>query len=170
MTSYLTTDSPVGPLLLVGERNEDAPGGVVLTSLTMSGQRNAPDVLADWVPDATAFAWITGQLAEYFAGTRTRFEIDLADDGTDFQRTIWHALDELPYGRTVTYGQLAERLGIPRGQVQALGAAIGANPVLVVRPCHRVIGADGTLRGYAGGVERKQQLLVHEGGLQPTLI
>lgn len=84
--------------------------------------------------------------------------------------TPWHALEEIPYGTTTTYGALAERLGLPRERVQALGAAIGANPLLLVRPCHRVIGADGSMRGYAGGVERKVRLLTHEGALQPTLL
>jgi methylated-DNA-[protein]-cysteine S-methyltransferase len=79
-------------------------------------------------------------------------------------------LDDIPYGSTTTYGRLAERLGVPRDRVPAVGAAIGANPLLLVRPCHRVIGADGTLRGYAAGIERKRALLTHEGALQPTLV
>jgi methylated-DNA-[protein]-cysteine S-methyltransferase len=167
---YTVFDSPVGRLLLVGTRNPPESAGIVLTSLTMPGQRGAPTVRPEWTEDADTFSDVTRQLAEYFAGTRTRFDIPLGGGGSGFQRRIWDALDELPYGRTTTYGQLAERLGIPRGQIQAVGAAIGANPVLVVRPCHRVIGADGGLRGYAGGVERKRRLLVHEGALQPTLV
>ena len=92
---------------------------------------------------------------------------ELAPRGTAFQQRIWRALDSVRYGTTVTYGQLAAQLGVPRDRIQALGAAIGANPLAIIRPCHRVIGADGTMRGYAGGVERKQQLLAHEGALLP---
>jgi len=95
--------------------------------------------------------------------------MDFSPSGTDFQRRVWRALDEIPYGTSTAYGALAERLGVDRARIQALGAAIGANPLLIVRPCHRVIGADGSMRGYAGGVERKIQLLTHEGALQPSL-
>lgn len=85
--------------------------------------------------------------------------------GTEFQRRVWGALDTVPYGATVSYGQIAERIGTPGAGVRAVGTAIGRNPLLVVRPCHRVIGADGALRGYAGGLERKEQLLGLEGVL-----
>lgn len=83
---------------------------------------------------------------------------------------MWRALDEIPYGTTTTYGALASLLDVPRAEIRAVGAAIGANPLLVVRPCHRVIGADGSMRGYAGGVERKVRLLTHEGALQQMLV
>ncbi|MFE9312961.1 methylated-DNA--[protein]-cysteine S-methyltransferase [Streptomyces sp. NPDC088353] len=99
----------------------------------------------------------------YFAGELTRFDIPFPPCGTDFQQRIWNALEEIPYGATATYGALAAQLGLPRDRIQALGAAIGANPLLLVRPCHRVIGADGSTRDYAGGVERKVYLLTHEG-------
>jgi len=89
--------------------------------------------------------------------------------GSTFQQRVWKALDSIRYGTTITYGELAGYLGVPRDRIQALGAAIAANPLLIIRPCHRVIGADGSMRGYAGGTERKQQLLVHEGALQPML-
>lgn len=98
------------------------------------------------------------------------FNLAFAPHGTDFQHRVWRQLDTIPYGTTTTYGALAAELGLPRERIQALGTAIGANPLLIVRPCHRVIGADGSMRGYAGGVERKHQLLVHEGALQPTLL
>ena len=98
-------------------------------------------------------------------GERREFSLDLAPRGTEFQQRIWQALDGIEYGTTPTYGQLAAQLGVPRDRIQALGAAIGANPLAIIRPCHRVIGSDGGMRGYAGGVERKQQLLVHEGAL-----
>jgi methylated-DNA-[protein]-cysteine S-methyltransferase len=167
MTVHTTITSPLGELLLVGEHTDD---GLTLTSLSMPGQRNAPTVRSDWPHDAAAFADVVGQLAAYFAGERTEFDIEFTPGGTAFQQSVWRALETIPYGTSTTYGKLAEQLGVERGRVQALGAAIGANPLLLVRPCHRVIGADGTMRGYAGGVERKVQLLTHEGVLQPTLI
>ncbi|MCZ4512152.1 methylated-DNA--[protein]-cysteine S-methyltransferase [Streptomyces sp. ActVer] len=167
MTAFTTIDSPLGELLLVGE---ETLHGVTLTSLSMPGQRNAPAVKPGWRRDPDRFADVTRQLAAYFAGELTEFDIEFTPGGTDFQQRVWHALEEIPYGTSTTYGALAERLGVPRERIQALGAAIGANPLLLVRPCHRVIGADGTMRGYAGGVERKVQLLTHEGVLQPTLL
>jgi methylated-DNA-[protein]-cysteine S-methyltransferase len=121
-------------------------------------------------PEPGAFTQVTRQLAAYFAGELTDFDIAFTPGGTEFQQRVWHALEEIPYGTSTTYGRLAEQIGVPRAQVQALGAMIGANLLLLVRPCHRVIGADGTMRGYAGGVERKVQLLTHEGVPQPTLI
>ena len=166
MTIYTTIPSPVGELLLVGEESRD---GVDLTSVSMAGQRNAPQPGSDWRRAPAAFGEASRQLEAYFAGELTVFDLELAPRGTAFQHRVWKALDSVRYGTTITYGQLAASLGIPRDRIQALGAAIGANPLLIIRPCHRVIGADGTMRGYAGGAERKQQLLVHEGALQPML-
>jgi methylated-DNA-[protein]-cysteine S-methyltransferase len=166
MSIYHTQSSPLGELLLVGEETE---AGVALTSVSLPGQRNAPDIGADWQRAPGAFALVTRQLEEYFASERTHFDLDLAPSGTPFQQRIWQALDSVRYGTTITYGELAAQLGVPRDRIVALGAAVGANPLLIVRPCHRVIGADGTMRGYAGGVERKQWLLSHEGALQPML-
>jgi methylated-DNA-[protein]-cysteine S-methyltransferase len=162
MSIYLTLDSPVGELLLVGDQAGD---GVRLTSASMTGQRNAPQPQPDWQLAAGNFANVTRQLQAYFAGQLTTFDLDLAPGGTPFQQRIWRALDSVRYGTTITYGELAAQLGIPPDRVVALGAAVGANPLLIVRPCHRVVGADGTMRGYAGGVERKQWLLGHEGVL-----
>jgi methylated-DNA-[protein]-cysteine S-methyltransferase len=166
MTCYSTFDSLVGELLLVGE---ETPRGVTLTSVSMPGQRNAPRPGPGWHRHPEPFAEVTRQLQAYFAGELTVFDLDLAPRGTPFQQRVWAALDSIRYGTTITYGELASQLGVPRDRIQALGAAIGANPLLIIRPCHRVIGADGTMRGYAGGTERKQQLLVHEGALQPML-
>ena len=162
MSIYLTLDSPVGELLLVGDQAGD---GVRLTSVSMSSQRNAPVPQPDWQLAPGNFANVTRQLQAYFAGQLTTFDLDLAPGGTPFQQRIWRALDSVRYGTTITYGELAAQLGIPPDRVVALGAAVGANPLLIVRPCHRVVGADGTMRGYAGGVERKQWLLAHEGVL-----
>jgi methylated-DNA-[protein]-cysteine S-methyltransferase len=167
MTLWTTVTSPVGDLLLVGERDDDR---FTLTSLSMPGQKSAPAVRPDWEQVPEPFAQVSRQLTEYFSGERTRFRIDFTPSGTSAQRRVWQELESIPYGTTTTYGALAGRLGIQRHGVQALGATIGANPLLLVRPCHRVIGADGTMRGYAAGVERKVYLLTHEGALQPTLI
>ena len=159
MTAGTTIPSPLGDLVLVGEETAD---GITLTSLSMSG---SPARRSDPRP----FAKIIRQVEAYFAGELTRFDIRFTTSGTEFQQRVWRAVEEIPYGATTTYGALAAQLGLPRDRIQALGAAIGANPLLLVRPCHRVIGADGSMRGYAGGVERKVQLLTHEGALQPTL-
>lgn len=99
------------------------------------------------------------QLREYFAGERHEFDLPLAPAGTDFQRRVWAVLREIPYGHTTSYGQVAARLGMAPGASRAVGAANGANPIAIVVPCHRVVGADGTLTGYAGGLERKRTLL-----------
>ncbi|MCM2412382.1 MULTISPECIES: methylated-DNA--[protein]-cysteine S-methyltransferase [unclassified Streptomyces] len=167
MTMYATVDSPLGELLLVGEEaTAPAGAGVALVSLSLPGQKGAAVVQDGWVREPGAFTGVAGQLREYFEGRRTRFDIRYADGrGTDFQRRVWAALDEVPYGETVSYGQIAGRVGASGAGVRAVGTAIGRNPLLVVRPCHRVIGADGALRGYAGGLESKQRLLGLEGAL-----
>ena len=167
MTACTTITSPLGELLLVGEETDD---GITLTSLSMPGQENAPTIRPGWRQDAEPFTEVIRQMEAYFAGELTQFNIQFTSGGTDFQRRIWHALEEIPYGTTTTYGAIAGQLGLPRERIPALGAAIGANPLLLVRPCHRVIGADGSMRGYAAGVERKVQLLTHEGALQPALV
>ena len=164
MTTYLTLDSPVGELLLVGEEAQDR---VALTSVSFTDQRDALRPQPDWRLASEPFAEVTRQLKAYFAGDLTVFDLELAPRGTPFQQRIWRALDSVRYGTTITYGELAAQLGVPRDRIVALGAAVGANPLLIIRPCHRVIGADGTMRGYAGGVERKQWLLSHEGTLLP---
>lgn len=166
MTMYATVDSPLGELLLVGEESPVAVGGVALESLSLPGQKGAVIVQDGWIHAPEAFAGIAAQLRAYFEGRLTRFDITYAEGrGTEFQRRVWGALDTVPYGETVSYGQIAERIGAPGAGVRAVGTAIGRNPLLVVRPCHRVIGADGALRGYAGGLERKEQLLGLEGAL-----
>lgn len=157
---FTTVDSPLGELLLVGEESATANGGTALASLSMPGQKGGAVVQDGWVRDDEAFAVIAGQLRSYFDGALTHFDIEYVSGvGTDFQERVWHALESLPYGTTTTYGKLAARLGISRAAVRALGTAIGRNPLLVVRPCHRVIGADGSLTGYAGGLDTKRRLL-----------
>ncbi|NUR70101.1 MAG: methylated-DNA--[protein]-cysteine S-methyltransferase [Hamadaea sp.] len=147
-----TMDSPLGPLTILS-------GDDGLTRIGFGG--NAAGDPADPA---------VRQLTEYFEGTRTRFELPLAPQGTAFQHRVWAALDEIAYGETISYGELTERIGVPRDRIRAVAAAIGANPLLVVRPCHRVVGADGSLTGYAGGLDRKRELLTLEGALQPTLL
>ncbi|MET9081370.1 methylated-DNA--[protein]-cysteine S-methyltransferase [Streptomyces sp. NPDC004237] len=154
-------DSPLGELRLTGE---ESPGGVVLTALSLPGQPIRPADRADRL-----FTEALRQLDAYFAGRLTRFDLPCAARGTDFQQRVWRALDDIPYGTTTTYGELAALLGVERAEIRAVGAAVGANPLLLIRPCHRVIGADGSMRGYAGGVENKVRLLTHEGALQPML-
>ncbi|MGW8377121.1 methylated-DNA--[protein]-cysteine S-methyltransferase [Streptomyces sp. ODS28] len=159
MTARFTTyDSPLGTLLLTGT----ADGA--LASLTVPGQTGAPatDGLAR---DDSAFREARAQLDAYFAGELKEFRLEFATPGTEFRRRVWEALETIPYGATTTYGELAARIGASRAAVRAVGGAVGANPLLIVRPCHRVIGADGTLTGYAGGLERKRQLLELEGAL-----
>jgi methylated-DNA-[protein]-cysteine S-methyltransferase len=165
MTVYTTVDSPLGELLLVGEESATAKGGTALTSLSMPGQKRGAVVRDGWVEDADAFAEVTHQLRSYFDGTLTHFDIEYVTGGSDFQQRVWKALETIPYGTTLSYGDIAAEIGASRAAVRAVGTAIGANPLLVVRPCHRVIGASGALTGYAGGLERKRQLLDLENAL-----
>ncbi|WP_219461799.1 methylated-DNA--[protein]-cysteine S-methyltransferase [Nonomuraea rhizosphaerae] len=158
MSIYTTIDSPLGGILLAGT----AKGALVRVAFDGAPQPG-------WRREPGVFAEVERQFREYFAGERTGFELEAADAGTDFQRRVWEAVAAVPYGTTTTYGELAATVGAPRDRIRAVGAAIGANPLLVVRPCHRVVGANGSLTGYAGGVERKQALLTLEGALQPQL-
>ncbi|WP_435974570.1 methylated-DNA--[protein]-cysteine S-methyltransferase [Streptomyces sp. Qhu_M48] len=164
MTVYAYADGPLGEMLLVGQL---AGGGrAVLRSLSLPGQKGAVEVEGGWTLAPEAFGEAVGQLREYFEGRRDRFDLPLdAGAGTEFQRRVWRALEEIPYGTTVSYGEIARRVGSSGAGVRAVGTAIGRNPLLVVRPCHRVIGADGALRGYAAGLERKERLLGLEGAL-----
>ncbi|MEU6198646.1 methylated-DNA--[protein]-cysteine S-methyltransferase [Streptomyces sp. NPDC047061] len=159
MTVYTTMDSPLGELLLVGEESATAAGGTALASLSVPGQKNGAVVQDGWTSKPEAFTEIVAQLHSYFDGRLTRFDIEYVTSGSDFRQRVWTALEAIPYGTTLTYGDIADRIGAPKASVRAVGTAIGANPLLVVRPCHRVIGTGGTLTGYAGGLERKQQLL-----------
>lgn len=159
--TWRTVDSPIGPLTLAGTDG-------VLTGLRMEDQAHPPPV-GDRVIDDRAFADVVRQLEEYFAGRRTDFDLDLRLEGTEFQRRVWAGLREIPYGQTWTYGQLAEHVGRP-GASRAVGTANGRNPVGIVVPCHRVIGADGSLTGYAGGLDRKRALLRLERDRRTTLV
>jgi methylated-DNA-[protein]-cysteine S-methyltransferase len=154
---YTTFDSPIGELLLAGD-------GDALHGLYMQGGRTAVAVGPGWEAAAEPFAPVRAQLGEYFAGRRTTFDLPLVMDGSPFQRRVWRALQDVPYGETISNGELARRVG-PWADPRAVGQANGRNPISVIVPCHRVIGADGTLVGYGGGLERKRFLLELEAGV-----
>jgi methylated-DNA-[protein]-cysteine S-methyltransferase len=153
MIHYRTIDSPIGPLALAGR-------GRVLTHLRMLDQTYEPD-RSDWVHDERAFPDAVDQLQAYFAGERTDFDLELGLVGSDFQRRVWQALLTIPYGETRSYGQIAALIGAP-GAARAVGLANGHNPIAIIVPCHRVIGASGSLTGYGGGLDRKRSLLEME--------
>jgi methylated-DNA-[protein]-cysteine S-methyltransferase len=153
---YTTIESPIGGLLAVGDRQ-------ALRGLYMQEGRAPISVRADWERADDAFDDLRAQLDDYFAGRRREFDLQLAMRGSPFQRRVWHALREIPYGETVSYGELARRIDVPSAS-RAVGVANSQNPVCVIVPCHRVIGADGSLTGYAGGLERKRLLLDLEAG------
>jgi methylated-DNA-[protein]-cysteine S-methyltransferase len=153
---HTTIDSPLGELLLVGD-------GHALHGLYMQEGRTRKRVHASWTRAEEPFERARAQLVEYFAGLRTDFDLDLSIVGTPFQERVWRALREIPYGETISYGELARRIGQP-AEARAVGAANGRNPIAVVVPCHRVLGADGSLVGYGGGLERKRLLLDLEAG------
>lgn len=150
MTQYRTIDSPIGPLTLAGE-------GDVLTNLRMVDQTYEPD-RADWVRDDAAFPDAVEQLAAYFDRKLQTFDLKLEMAGTQFQRKVWEALRTIPYGETRSYGEIARQIGAPTA-FRAVGLANGHNPIAVIVPCHRVIGANGSLTGFGGGLERKSALL-----------
>lgn len=153
-TKHTVVDSPVGELTVVA--TDDG-----LTGLYFDGHQRGPDRASLGERTEDGFADVRRQLAEYFAGDRTEFDLPLAPRGDDFQQRVWALLREIPYGETRTYGDLARRLG-DRSLAQAVGNANGRNPISVIVPCHRVIGADGSLTGYAGGLDRKRFLLALE--------
>lgn len=150
---YTVVDSPIGELMLVSD-------GTALCRLCMSPH---PEPATEgWVADPMPFGDAIRQLAEYFSGQRQVFDLPLAPAGTEFQQKVWQALREIPFGQTESYGELAERIGQPKAS-RAVGAANGRNPIAVIVPCHRVIGSNGTLTGFGGGLDRKSWLLAHEG-------
>jgi methylated-DNA-[protein]-cysteine S-methyltransferase len=157
MTTYTATvSSPVGDIALVGD-------GEALSGLYMPQHRHRPPLPEGTVRDDEAFDAAREQLAAYFAGERTGFDLPVQATGTPFQHEVWQALTEIPYGTTWSYGDLAKRIGNPAA-VRAVGLANGRNPVSIVVPCHRVVGANGSLTGYGGGIERKRFLLDLERG------
>jgi methylated-DNA-[protein]-cysteine S-methyltransferase len=155
--SYFTVmPSPIGAITLTGS-------GEALTGVYMELHRHQPPLPAGAVGDNAPLAAARAQVEEYFEGERTTFDMLLDAGGTPFQRDVWAQLRAIPYGETISYGELARRIGKPHAS-RAVGLANGRNPISIVVPCHRVIGASGTLTGYGGGLDRKRFLLEHERG------
>lgn len=147
-------DTPIGPLGLIAS-------DIALQGVVFDGRRIRADGSSPVLDDATR------QIGSYFDGDLVAFDLPLELNGTDFQRQCWLALATIPYGRTVSYGEQARRLGLGSDKARAVGAANGSNPLPIVLPCHRVIGADGSLTGFGGGLHVKRFLLEHEGALLP---
>jgi methylated-DNA-[protein]-cysteine S-methyltransferase len=159
VTLYGVLESPIGELLVTGDGNS-------LTGLYMlDGPGGQPAVGTDWIRDAAAFRDVAAQLGGYFAGGLKEFDVPLAPSGSAFQLAVWAELTRIPYGSTASYGDVAQALGKSPVASRAVGAANGRNPISIIVPCHRVIGADGSLTGYGGGLDRKEHLLRLEGGL-----
>ena len=163
MKRYDFYDSPHGRMLLVAN-------GDGLTGVFFEGQKYHPAIGPDWRRDAghPVLAQAKRELAEYFAGGRRVFETPLAAEGTPFQKSVWRAIATVAFGETIAYEALARRAGAP-GSARAAGAATGRNPLTLLVPCHRIVGADGSLTGYAGGLDRKRALLALEARRPPLL-
>ena len=160
---YCVNDSPIGPLLLAGDAD-------ALTLIYFQNGRSGPrDPDPEWRERPATFREATRQLSAYFAGRLRQFDLPLRPAGTSFQRSVWDALLRIPYGATTSYGALARALGKPEAS-RAVGLANGSNPIPIVIPCHRVIGAGGALTGYAYGVDRKAGLLALERGESPLAL
>ncbi|HBX36466.1 MAG TPA: cysteine methyltransferase [Pseudohongiella sp.] len=153
-TYYSVYESPVGSLLLAGD-------GSALRLIGFPSGKAARQPQPDWMRRNEAFKQVKQQLQAYFAGELKSFDLNLAPQGTDFQRQVWQALQQIPYGATASYGDIARQIGRPDAS-RAVGAANGQNPIPIVIPCHRVIGSDGSLTGFGGGLACKRQLLVLE--------
>jgi methylated-DNA-[protein]-cysteine S-methyltransferase len=161
MIQYRTINSPIGLLTLAGQ-------GQALTNLRMVDQTYEPS-RTGWSPNPHAFNDAVDQLNAYFAGELTTFELELDLRGSAFQRRVWQALLTIPFGETRSYGEIAKQIGAP-GAARAVGLANGHNPIAIIVPCHRVIGAGGSLTGYGGGIDRKRLLLALEASrTSPTL-
>jgi methylated-DNA-[protein]-cysteine S-methyltransferase len=150
MLRYTFADTPIGAILIAGD-------GEAIVEIHFAGAKPKPD----WIRDDDALREAANQLRAYFAGDRRDFDLPLAPRGTDFQQSVWSALQQIPYGETTTYSTIAERIGRPAA-IRAVGAANGANPIPIVIPCHRVIGANGSMTGFGGGIDVKRQLLALE--------
>lgn len=151
---YTTVESPVGPLFLAGEERG-------LRCVSFAASRRAEKPRRDWVEDPKVFGETIRQLRAYFAGKLRQFDLPLLLDGTEFQVLVWQNLRKIPYGETLSYGELARRIG-KADAVRAVGAANGANPIPIIVPCHRVIGSNGDLTGFGGGLPIKKKLLALE--------
>ena len=159
---YCYTETPIGPLLLAGDDD-----GLAVVGFPTGKMRREPE--PDWIEDASTFAEAVKQLDQYFAGQRQSFNLPLNPSGTEFQRRVLDALQAIPYGETMSYKDIAERIGKPRA-VRAVGAANGRNPIPIIIPCHRVIGSSGKLTGFGGGLETKAALLRLEAEATASLL
>jgi methylated-DNA-[protein]-cysteine S-methyltransferase len=148
---YTRFESPIGPLLLAGDSK-------ALRRVSFESSKRSSPPPAEWKLNRAAFAEVIRQLQAYFRGELKEFDVPLAMEGTEFQLRVWNALREIPYGETVSYAQLAGRIGNPKA-VRAVGLANGSNPIPIIVPCHRVIGSDGSLTGFGGGLSTKKKLL-----------
>jgi methylated-DNA-[protein]-cysteine S-methyltransferase len=156
MTYYTCIETPIDPIFLTSD-------GTALTGLYMNPDQLSPRMREGWIrsQDAPPLAEAARQIALYFEGKLTQFDLPLATSGTPFQQQVWEELKAIPYGATISYGELARRIGQPHAS-RAVGMANGRNPVGIIVPCHRVIGANGKLTGYGGGLPRKEALLEFE--------
>jgi len=154
MICYTTMESPVGELLLGGDE-------CGLRLVSFENGKHALRVRPEWKEDRAVFGKVIQQLRAYFAGELQEFDLPLAVEGTEFQLRVWQSLRTIPYGETISYGQLAERIGNPKA-ARAVGLANGSNPIAIIIPCHRVIGNDGSLTGFGGGLSTKKKLLALE--------
>jgi methylated-DNA-[protein]-cysteine S-methyltransferase len=163
MRYYDLYESPQGQMLLVAD-------GEGLSGVYFDGQKYLPRVDPDWRRDArhAPLQQVKRELAEYFGGERKRFETALAPEGTPFQQAVWKAISAVGFGKTITYSELALHAGFP-GSARAAGAATGRNPIGIIVPCHRIVGSNGSLTGYAGGLDRKRALLALESGIPELL-
>ena len=163
MRYYDLYESPHGQMLLVAD-------GEALSGVYFEAQKYFPRIEAEWQRDAqhAPLRRAKHELAGYFSGQRTPFETPLAPTGTAFQQSVWKAISTVGYGETISYGELARRAGYA-GQARAAGAATGRNPLTIIVPCHRIVGANGSLTGYAGGLDRKRALLALESGIPDLL-
>ncbi|TMH81060.1 MAG: methylated-DNA--[protein]-cysteine S-methyltransferase [Betaproteobacteria bacterium] len=162
MHYYDLYESPHGRMLLVAAEG--------LSGVYFDGQKYLPHVWPEWRRDArhAPLRQAKRELAEYFGGERERFETTLAPEGTPFQQSVWKAISTVAFGKTITYDELARRAGCP-GSARAAGAATGRNPISIIVPCHRIVGSNGSLTGYAGGLDRKRALLALESGIPDLL-
>jgi len=153
ITYYTIYESPIQPIMLTSN-------GMALTGLYLNQHRNGPENDADWIcdPEIAPFPRVREQLDAYFEGKLTIFDVPLAPRGTDFQQRVWQELTHIPCGETISYGELARRIGSPNAS-RAVGLANSRNPISIIVPCHRVVGANGKMTGYAGGISSKEALL-----------
>ena len=163
---YCYIDSPIGKLLLAGQNFHNRKEVLHLIGFSTGNDVRSPQ--EHWTEAPLGFCQTKQELAEYFAGDRTQFTIKLETDGTPFQNQVWQELVKIPYGKTTTYGQMAKNIGRPKAS-RAVGAANGANRIPIILPCHRVIGANRSLTGFAGGLPVKEFLLALEQRVAPQL-